>query len=372
MIEAPQQRIFGLDLLRALAAVIVVYSHADDLLDAHWPRDPGASALDGVDLFFVLSGFLIGGMLIRSGEATGIPLWRRILDFWQRRWLRTLPNYYLFLIINLALLYLGWAPGSLHVNVLAYFVFLQNLIVPLDLFFWESWSLAVEEWFYLLFPLLLAALAWQRWPKWTFLAATVLMISVPIALRYPAVESIDTPFMLGLLVRRVVVLRLDAIGYGVLMAWLFHYLPQILVRWRLLFFMIGLVTWSIAAWQYNKNELTYQGTTFLVLSCASMACLLPAMAGWQSGGRWMAVVGFMSRISFALYLVHMPVRALYLELMPGRSVELSLLLYAGYWILCIVLSALVYRYWELPFMALREGLSRKILVPNVPLKAGSP
>jgi peptidoglycan/LPS O-acetylase OafA/YrhL len=49
------------------------------------------------------------------------------------------------------MLYAGLSTGILNVNVLAYFVFLQNFWVPLDLFFWESWSLAVEEWFYLLF-----------------------------------------------------------------------------------------------------------------------------------------------------------------------------------------------------------------------------
>ena len=59
----------------------------------------------------------------------------------------------------------------------------------------------------------------------------------------------------------------------------------------------------------------------------------------------------------------MPVRSLYLELMPGRSLAVSLVLYAGYWMVSIALAALVYRYWERPFMALRDGLSDRILSP---------
>ena len=72
-------------------------------------------------------------------------------------------------------------------------------------------------------------------------------------------------------------------------------------------------------------------------------------------------MAFLSRISYALYLVHMPVRSVYLDLMPGRSLVMSLGLYAGYWLLCIALAALVYQVWERPFMALRDGLSERII-----------
>lgn len=361
MSSEPHQRIFGLDLVRALAAVIVVYSHADDLLDAHWPRDPSASAMDGVDLFFVLSGFLIGNILIRLSYASEIPWYRRLLDFWQRRWLRTLPNYYLFLVINIIMVYLGWSMGLLNVNTLAYFAFLQNLIIPLDLFFWESWSLAVEEWFYLLFPLLLVVMAWWRSPKWGFLLATLVMIMVPIVLRYPAMDAVGTPFMLDLLVRKIVVLRFDTIGYGVLMAWLVFHVPQVFSQRRVELFGMGALLLVTAILLRTDDGLLYKGTLFLVLSGWSMAMMLPFMAGWHKVGRWAVVVSFMSRISYALYLVHMPIRSLYLDLMPGRSVEVSLLLYVGYWAISIALAAVVYHYWEKPFMAMRDGLSARIL-----------
>lgn len=65
----------------------------------------------------------------------------------------------------------------------AYAVFLQNFHVPLDLFFWESWLLAVEEWFYLLFPLIvigLVGLVAVRGDR-AYLAACAIFILLPIA-----------------------------------------------------------------------------------------------------------------------------------------------------------------------------------------------
>lgn len=354
-------RVFGLDLMRALAAVIVVYSHADDLLDAYWPRNPGSSAMDGVDLFFVLSGFLIGNILVRLSYAVDVPWWRRLLDFWQRRWLRTLPNYFLFLFINIGMVYMGWSMGLLNVNTLAYFAFLQNFIIPLDLFFWESWSLAVEEWFYLLFPLLLVVLAWRRAPKWGFLGATLIMIVVPIVLRFPASEQVRVAFMLDLYVRKIVVFRFDTIGYGVLMAWLVHHVPQVFSARRVELFISALALLAIAILLRTEDGLLYKGTLFLVLSGWAMAMMLPFLASWSKVGGWAGPVTFLSRISYSLYLVHIPVRSLYLELMPGRSMEMSLLLYAGYWALSIALAAVVYQYWERPFLAMRDGLSERIL-----------
>jgi peptidoglycan/LPS O-acetylase OafA/YrhL len=358
-----QPRIFGLDLIRALAAIIVVYSHADDLLDEHWPRFTGSSAMDGVDMFFVLSGFLIGNILIRLSYTTEIPWWRRLVDFWQRRWLRTLPNYYLFLLINIAMVHLGWSMGLLNINTLAYFVFLQNFIIPLDLFFWESWSLAVEEWFYLLFPLLLVFLAWLRSPKWGYLLAVLIMITFSNVLRYPAMDAVGTPFMLELLVRKIVVLRFDTIGYGALMAWLVYHFPNIFSARRVELFGIGLVIFITAVLLRTDDGLLYKGTWFLMFSGSAMALMLPLMAGWHKVGRWGAAVSFLSRISYALYLVHMPIRSVYINLMPGRSVEMSLLLYAGYWALSIALAAVVYHYWERPFMALRDALSSRVIGP---------
>jgi peptidoglycan/LPS O-acetylase OafA/YrhL len=149
-------RVYGLDILRAAAILFVVYGHGGELI-----RTPGVLPyyhipyFDGVQIFFVLSGFLIGGILIRTIDRAGFS-GRELADFWVRRWFRTLPNYYLVLslVVVLALLAGKPLPPDLHL----FFLFSQNLNYPHPPFFEEAWSLAVEEWFYLLIPILLLVL----------------------------------------------------------------------------------------------------------------------------------------------------------------------------------------------------------------------
>ncbi|HRH69289.1 MAG TPA: acyltransferase [Flavobacteriales bacterium] len=362
-------RLFGLDLMRAVAITLVVISHADDLLGAYWPSDTGVSNVDGVDLFFVLSGYLIGGILLRYAEMTDVPWSRRSIDFWQRRWLRTLPNYFLFLVLNILLLYLGLAPGLLNVNALAYFVFLQNFMVPLDLFFWESWSLAVEEWFYLLLPILIFILIGvaKRSTRSGFLMAICVMVGVSTILRFPAMDVVATPFNLDLLVRKIVVLRMDTIGFGVLAAWVHHYYPALWHQRRPEVFGLGILGLTTATLLHTTDSLMFNGTWYFTLSAISMALFLPALSGWERTGRWGRPIVFLSRISYALYLVHLPVRHLYEDLLIGRSMVATVLLYGGYWLVCLLLATGVYLYWERPFMALRKGITRKLLPSNAPL-----
>jgi peptidoglycan/LPS O-acetylase OafA/YrhL len=133
------QRNFGLDLARALAIAMVFLSH-------------GVTALDtlgvGVDLFFLLSGFLIGRIYLRAqADAHHIPGTFTLWSFWSARWFRTLPPY----LAALALFAL--AEPRFHNNPihLYYLLFLQNYLGVSG--FGPSWSLCVEEHFYLALPL---------------------------------------------------------------------------------------------------------------------------------------------------------------------------------------------------------------------------
>ena len=89
-----QGRVFGLDLMRALAIIFVVMSHGSMLEKANTDF-PWIRLVNGVELFFVLSGFLIGGILIKNFQKTNSFGIKEIYNFWIRRWFRTLPNYYL-------------------------------------------------------------------------------------------------------------------------------------------------------------------------------------------------------------------------------------------------------------------------------------
>jgi peptidoglycan/LPS O-acetylase OafA/YrhL len=135
------KRNFGLDMLRAMAIAGVFLAHGVTML---WPLGLG------VDLFFVLSGFLIGRIYFRWRTENRFHLGR----FWVERWWRTLPPY--LAALGLFALVERWIPSNpvdWH-----YLFFLQNFTGIKG--FAPSWSLCVEEHFYLLLPLL--ALAAER------------------------------------------------------------------------------------------------------------------------------------------------------------------------------------------------------------------
>src|SRR5579862_944601 len=92
-------RVLGLDILRAFAILAVLQSHAYFLIATHVDEHLyDALGIDGVTLFFVLSGFLIGRILLK--KLRGTPFARQDLtDFWLRRWMRTLPAYYAVLAV---------------------------------------------------------------------------------------------------------------------------------------------------------------------------------------------------------------------------------------------------------------------------------
>ena len=99
-IEISDKRIYGLDILRALAILFVVVGHGKFLLPTKLYFLHEAFVFDGVSIFFVLSGFLIGGILIKLLDKSQ-PAKELLVDFWIRRWFRTLPNYFLVLFILL-------------------------------------------------------------------------------------------------------------------------------------------------------------------------------------------------------------------------------------------------------------------------------
>lgn len=154
--QSGYERVYGLDVFRAVAIILVVLSHGAALAgDIFWflPSVPMLNGIDGVELFFVLSGFLIGSILIKSIEKEEKFGVKSILTFWKRRWFRTLPNYYLILFLNVLFIKYEFKNGDLNQFGWDFIFFAQNLYGSFHSFFWESWSLSVEEWFYIVLPL---------------------------------------------------------------------------------------------------------------------------------------------------------------------------------------------------------------------------
>jgi peptidoglycan/LPS O-acetylase OafA/YrhL len=154
------KRIFGLDLLRTGAIFCVVYGHGYYLIEGTSlgnliPKEIyNLPVFDGVSIFFVLSGFLIGRILLRTVLKENFN-GRMLIEFWIRRWFRTLPNYFFILsiLVIYSFIFVNQPLEDQPVHLYRYFSFTQNLTSPHPNFFPEAWSLSVEEWFYLCIPI---------------------------------------------------------------------------------------------------------------------------------------------------------------------------------------------------------------------------
>ena len=235
-------RIFGLDIIRAVAILIVVVVHGSFFLKDSFLEDfPYFPMLDGVELFFVLSGFLIGGILLREINSSENFRIVQLFHFWKRRWFRTLPAYYLILLVNYLFVRYEIVNESINEFNYSFLIFTQNFISPFYGFFWESWSLSVEEWFYIITPIILYLFLRIFPAKLTFILTTLLMIVLPFVYRlYNYDESIDF-FWWDVAFRKTVVSRLDSIGYGLLAAWVFYYYKNFWLKsWFPSFFLYAL------------------------------------------------------------------------------------------------------------------------------------
>jgi len=143
----------NLDLLRAAAILMVVVYHVAQRWPVALPRLTAFTQYGehGVDLFFVLSGWLIGGLLWREHEKFGNV---QITRFICRRALRTVPPY----LVALAIFYIGVFVTRRERFDWGYLLFLQNYYQNIS-YFHISWSLCVEEHFYLVMPMIALAVS---------------------------------------------------------------------------------------------------------------------------------------------------------------------------------------------------------------------
>ncbi len=295
-------RIIGFDVARALAIGLVVLSHVYQ--GAH------AVGIYGVELFFALSGFLIGTILYRCVPASGHWPLGGVVNFWQRRWWRTLPNYYLFLLISIAFHHgRGEWPENGAVGLLPFLVFAQDLMSPNSDFFGVSWSLCVEEGFYLVFPLLLLlshrALG-SRLGAFVISGLAFLLISVSLRevafVSHPAAEA-----------RFMTLPRLDAIGYGVALAVLNQEVSLTDKTRRRLAGLGALLLAGVIVLHSRQVSDDPRGFYRLALIAMplSFALAMPLMATWErlplSLGRLESPVTAVSQWSYSIYLCHFPI-----------------------------------------------------------------
>jgi peptidoglycan/LPS O-acetylase OafA/YrhL len=354
-------RVFGLDLMRALAILFVVMGHAY-MLEKADTNFPWIRLIDGVELFFVLSGFLIGGILLKEFQSKETLSIKSIGSFWIRRWFRTLPNYYLILTFNIVFVYFGIIKEDFSQFNWKFFLFLQNFSQPYYDFFWESWSLSIEEWFYMLFPLVLGVnylilKLLKVSKKIIFLSSIIIFLSVPFLLRFFIASKFEVDnFWLGVKVYKVVIYRLDGIAFGLLAAFIKFFHPNFWFKWRNLSFVIGIVlcyTILYSEWLPNDFSTKVYKITFQSLGCF---LLLPKFDSMKSAPILLRkIITHISLISYSMYLINLALVAEVIQTnFPPNGPLSAWMLYFIYWFIVITASTLIYKYFEKPIMDLRE------------------
>ena len=363
-----KQRVFGLDLMRAIAILMVVFGHSLWL----FPQSQRfiyqifvLFGFFGVEVFFVLSGFLIGKILYQLYLNEDFSI-AQVFYFLKRRWFRTLPNYFLILLLNIIVAtVIGYSIDSLW----RYFVFLQNFNTAMLPFFTESWSLSVEEFAYIILPIFLLILGAFIKPKsksrfflFSVLAMIVFFFCNKIYYQYTTANTNLTQWNVSL--KSVVIYRLDSIFIGVLCSWIYFNYNSLWQRSRKLLFVLGVLFFMFLFVGIGRLGLFIEthsllwNVFYLPFVSITVACFLPFLSEWKEEATIISKpITFISIISYSIYLLHY---SIVLQLMkyyfPINSqnklgLGLFLLIYFG---ITFSLSYLLYRFYEKPMMDLRD------------------
>jgi peptidoglycan/LPS O-acetylase OafA/YrhL len=355
------KRNFGLDLIRAAAILFVLADHAwyFRLDSLKTPNLFSVFGFIGVELFFVLSGFLIGHILVKNFDQS-LSL-STLQTFYKRRWLRTLPLYYLLLVVMIA----GTAVLTRHLDLhLTHFIFIQNFFPHEIDFFGVAWSLSVEEWFYLLLPLFFTPIALNI--RRNDLKITVVSLTILSLLLLRTLFVLDTNEAFEM-IRRNIALRFDALLMGVLLTMIKNYYQRI---YRFLqsfpIFLVSLFGIFLIGKTYTHFYLEDSIDQSLFLKTIGFTILSLCIAGiipyietnssinirFTRFRVLYSLVTAISTVSYSLYLIHSEIFIALSRLLSGRIAPILVLLLALS--ISFISASVTYLLVEKPMMALRD------------------
>ena len=368
---APIDRDSRLDVLRAVAVFAVMFRHLappESFPNALIERAITLSHRTGwlgVDLFFVLSGFLVSGLLFREHQKHGdIHVGR----FLVRRGFKIYPSYYVFLIVTFFLLR-GTTSAPNRTQVWQHLFFVQNYAARQPAQWIHTWSLAVEEHFYIL--LALAFLWWLRRSTVmpTLRQATTAMISLAAGialLRVVTYFVFDNQVNLEAVLRNRVFtthLRIDALLFGTFLSYLSHCQPTVWRwvgerRWWWLAAGIALLAPSL---KFENGEAFTSLIGFGVYFLGMGGIVAFAATGSMTGrpiAAWLRPLAFIGTYSYSIYLWHLavkrwsvPVLTQLLGEAPGYLVT-TFVFFVGSVIVGIVMATII----EFPFLRIRDSM----------------
>ena len=352
----------ALDGVRGIAILLVLFFHFP--APFVWLRPLTTIGWCGVDLFFVLSGYLITGILYSSANK---PHYFR--NFYVRRSLRIFPLYYGFLVLTLLILpkfvnpyWLGLE--TLHGRIPEYFLYYTNYAnvfvgwSPASL--GAFWSLAVEEHFYLFWPMFIKVTPKNKLLLWciiiVFLALFGRLAIAAFKMTWLAAYFLTTS-------------RVDSLVVGAVTAILVRQYPDWPKRWMMsiggtmLVILLGVAIWR-GGLMYNDWPMRTFGYSILAFLFASVVWLAGNTRGRASHFLGNPILVTFGKYSYCLYVFHMLVlivceRWLGPRLFPlvGWSGDAPLPLFAVSMTASLVIAYLSWRLYESPFLSLKARFS---------------
>lgn len=334
-----------MDFLRGVAIVLVIFRHSE--LSNFITRFGWL----GVDLFFVLSGFLVSGLLFKEYLKSGKV---RVGRFLIRRGFKIYPPFYIFVLFSVAVYY--WQTHSFYKpsEILPEIFYLQTYLPHI----WDhTWSLAVEEHFYLALALLIPlGIATHRLEKRPFMilffiAVLALTFCMRFYVSYPHRHDDFFPF-------GATHLRMDGIVVGVFCSYLYYFTNffSFFLQWKMFFIAIAAVLilpgfiYEGGSFFMNTIGLSTVNFGFGILLLFSLQERKPNSLFQQPALAFpIKVVGFIGVHSYSIYLWHLVAKNIVMHFPLGEKTSFAL-----YFLLALVLGIALSYIIERPFLKLRD------------------
>ncbi len=328
----------ALDSVRGIAIILVLVQHW--LEEGFWLNDYIPNGVIGVSLFFVLSGFLITGTLVRQkekqdkGDTSIIMLWK---DFLFKRFYRIVPAYYFTLIVIVLLDVpdikesIGW-----HLTYLSNFYFLRTNTYPP---FAHFWTLAIEVQFYLLWPWIILIFSRKRLNYFCWL----LILSGPATrmLLYPEWSERTNWFT---------ICYFDTLGFGALLA--IHSYEKHLIFLKHLFFYLAyvLLLFALMKWMriFVHIDVVKYTLATLVSAIAVYLSLYSRLVQKHLNYKWLI---YLATISYSIYLFHNFLDFIFINYFPAVKDMPSLPYFLLKIALVVIISHFSYEFIEKPFLS---------------------
>src|SRR6266498_5486772 len=352
----------GLDLLRALAIIVVVVYHAA-LFGFKLPGRVDRFGWIGVDLFFVLSGYLIGGQLLAPlARNQSINLGR----FFARRALRIMPAYFVILTIYFSLP--AWREYPDMAQPLWKFLLsIQNIALHGGTAFSHAWSLAVEDQFYLALPFILLVLFWR--PRGAMILSCVIVVGgvllrAFLAAQNPSVDGGVSFRGFQAWIYYPTWTRLDPLVFGAVIAAIEKFRPQWwrrLTNYAIWLWLPALVLILYGLWLGEGDYLTVTACIWqFPLIALGMAALLICAVSPRLVFRRVAIPGaaFIASIAYSAYLIQKLVIRFVEQFCTRRNIALT----SVPTLICVELfvyaaATILFFTVERPFLQLRKRIA---------------